>query len=151
MTRLTRIAPLTALLALISLPGVTVGQSWESVAKAESKEAFVDPASVKDVAGSMELRAKENFASPQPSAKKGKTYLSADNSYRFDCAGRKVAIKSMLAYPEADLQGKVVQKATFGDKNLQWMDAPKDTVFGNLLNYACYRTPSEPAAPGNPQ
>jgi hypothetical protein len=137
-----------ALVVLLALPLTSVAQEWVSVAKADSKEAFVDPASVSVVGGTVEVRAKENFTAPQPAAKKDKTYMSALNTYRFDCAGRKVAFKEMQAYPDAELQGKVVQKAKFSDKNLQWMDAPEDTVFGELLEYACKHAPSaQPVAP----
>jgi hypothetical protein len=137
-----------ALAALLAVPGVSVAQEWVSVAKADSKEALVDPASVALVGSTVELRAKENFTAPQPAAKKDKTYLSSLNTYRFDCAARKVAIKEIQAFPEADLQGKAVQKAKFYEKNLQWMDAPEDTVFGELLEYACEHAPAAaPAAP----
>jgi hypothetical protein len=137
-----------ALTVLLASPAVSVAQEWVSVAKADSKEAFVDPASVNLVGNAVELRAKENFVAPQPAAKKDKTYLSSQNTYRFDCVERKVAIKEILAFPEADLQGKVVQKAKFYEKNLQWMDAPPDTVFGELLKYACERSPT--VAPASP-
>ncbi len=141
--------PLGVALAALALAPVTaIGQEWVSVAKADSKEAFVDPASVNLVGNAVELRAKENFAAPQPAAKKNKTYLSSQNTYRFDCVERKVAIKEIQAFPEADLQGKVVQKAKFYEKNLQWMDAPPDTVFGELLKYACERSPT--VAPASP-
>jgi len=47
-----------------------------------------------------------------------------------------------------DLQGKAVQKAKFYENNLQWMDAPADTVFGELLDYACEQAPASlPAEP----
>jgi hypothetical protein len=129
-------------------PAVGLAQEWVSVAKADAHEAFVDPASV-TVSGTMvELRAKENFASPQPAAKKNETYLSSQSTYRVDCPGRKVAYKEIQTFPAADLQGKVVQKAKFYEKNLQWMDAPADTVFGELLDYACEHAPASlPAEP----
>jgi hypothetical protein len=96
----------------------------------------------------VEVRAKQNFANPQPAAKKDRTYLSSQSTYRVDCAARKVAYKDIQAYASADLQGDVVQKATFYEKNLQWMDAPQSTVFGELLDYACEHAPaSMPAQP----
>jgi len=146
--RLSLRAAIAVAALLLVAPAVSVAQEWVSVAKADSKEAFVDPASVSLVGNAVELRAKENFAAPQPAAKKNKTYLSSQNTYRFDCVERKVAIKEIQAFPEADLQGKVVQKAKFYEKNLQWMDAPPDTVFGELLKYACERSPR--AAPASP-
>jgi hypothetical protein len=129
-------------------PGICAAQEWVSVAKTDTQEALVDPASVTINGTMVELRAKQNFAAPQPAAKKDKTYLSSESTYRVDCAGRKVAYKEIQAFPAADLQGKVVQKATFYEKNLQWMDAPADTVFGELLDYACEHAPASlPAQP----
>lgn len=110
---------------------------WQSVAVTDSQEAFVDASTVTTVAGFVEARTKQNFNQPQPSAKKDKTYLSALNTYRFDCAQRRVGMKELLAYEGPDLQGAVVQKATSTDKSLRWLDAPAGTVFGSLLDYAC--------------
>ena len=115
------------------------GAQWKSVAVTDNQEAFVDTVSVASVAGFVEARAKQNFNQPQPAAKQGATYLSALNTYRFDCASRTVAMKELVAYEGPDLQGAVVQKATSGDKNLRWLDAPSGTVFGSLLDYACGR------------
>jgi len=121
---------------------------WVSVAKADAQEAFVDPGSITIAGNMVEARAKQNFANPQPAAKKDKTYLSSQSTYRIDCSGRKVAYKDIQAFAAADLQGDVVQKATFYEKNLQWMDAPQSTVFGKLLDYACEHAPaSMPAQP----
>jgi hypothetical protein len=131
--------------AICASPCVGFAQEWVSVAKADSREAFVDPASISLVGNTIEVRAKENFTSAQPSAKKDKTYLSSLNTYRVDCATRKLAFKEMQAFPEAELQGKVVQKAKYSDKNLQWMDAPEDTVFGELLDYTCEHAPAAAA------
>jgi hypothetical protein len=127
--------------------GGATGQ-WVSVAKADAQEAFADPASVTIAGNLVELRAKQNFANPQPAAKKDRTYLSSQSTYRVDCTGRKVAYKDIQAFAAADLQGEVVQKATFYEKNLQWMDAPRGTVFGELLDYACEHAPASlPAQP----
>lgn len=121
---------------------------WVSVAKADTQEAFVDPASLTFSGSMVDVNAKQNFVSPQATAKKDKTYLSSRSTYRVDCAGRKVAYRNIQAYAAADLQGDVVQKATFYDKNLQWMDAPQGTVFGELLEYACEHAPASlPATP----
>lgn len=121
---------------------------WVSVAKADTQEAFVDPASLTFTGSMVDVRAKQNFSSPQPAAKKDKTYLSSQSTYRVDCAGRKVAYKDIRAYEAADLQGPLVQKATFTDNNLQWIDAPQGTVFGELLDYACEQARTSPSAPG---
>ena len=56
-----------------------------------------------------------------------------------------MAYKDIQAYSTADLQGEVVQKATFYEKNLQWMDAPQGTVFGELLDYACEHALTAPS------
>lgn len=112
---------------------------WQSVATTDNQQAFIDVASLTQVAGFVEARTKQNFTQPQPSTKKNETYLSALNTYRFDCAQRKVAMKRLEAYAGADLQGPVVQKATSTDKNLRWLDAPESTVFGELLDFACKR------------
>jgi hypothetical protein len=124
--------------------GAPTGQ-WTSVAKADAQEVFVDPASVTMAGTMVELRAKQNFATPQPAAKKDKSYLSSQSTYRVDCTARKVAYKDIQAYSTADLQGEVVQKATFYEKNLQWMDAPQGTVFGELLDYACEHALTAPS------
>lgn len=137
-------APLAILLALATLPAASLARepqttpaTWQSVAKTENQEAFVDPATRAVVGGFVEVHAKQNFVLAQPSAKKGKTYLSTRAIYRFDCAQRKVAMKELRAYAGPDLQGATVQKAKTGERNLQWLDAPESTVFGELLDYAC--------------
>jgi surface-adhesin protein E len=131
-----------------SAPAGAPTGNWVSVAKADAQEAFVDPASLMIAGNMVEVRAKQNFINPQPAAKKDRTYLSSQSTYRVDCAARKVAYKDIQAYAAADLQGDVVQKATFYEKNLQWMDAPKSTVFGGLLDYACKHAPaSMPSQP----
>jgi hypothetical protein len=120
---------------------ISTTDKWQPVARTESQEAFVNIASIKDVAGMPEARVKQNFAQPQPAAKKDKTYLSTRSTYRFDCAGRRVGMKEVRAYPATDLQGDVVQKMTASEKNIQWTDAPSDTVFGHMLDFVCSRSP----------
>ena len=66
------------------------GEKWQSVAKTDNQEAFVNTTSVA-VGGYLEARVKQNYALPQPAAKKGKTYLSSRRTYRFDCAQRRMA------------------------------------------------------------
>jgi hypothetical protein len=114
---------------------------WQSVAKTDLQEAFIDPSTIAIVDGYLEASAKLNFAQAQPSAKKDRSYLSARNTYRFDCAQRRVAMKEIRAYEGPDLQGAQVQKATSSAKNLQWLDAPDSTVFGELLDFVCGRSP----------
>lgn len=141
--------PLAAAMAVLVLAGsaamaqdtISTTDKWQPVAKTESQEAFVNLASIKIVGGMLEARVKQNFAQPQPSAKKDKTYLSTRSTYRFDCAGRRVGMKEVRAYPGTDLQGDAVQKMTSSDKNMQWNDAPSDTVFGHMLDFVCSRSP----------
>jgi hypothetical protein len=52
---------------------------------------------------------------------------------------------SSLHWDGAWLQGAVVQKTKIGEKNLKWMDAAPDTVFGALLDYACGQAPPAPS------
>jgi hypothetical protein len=114
---------------------------WQSVAKTDNQEAFVNGSSIVAVGEQLEARVKQNFALPQPSAKKDKTYLSSRTTYRFDCAQRRMAMKEVRTYAGSDLQGEPVQKATSSDKNLQWLDVPDSTVFGELLDYVCSQSP----------
>lgn len=115
---------------------------WQSVARTDHQEAFVNGSSIAAVGEQLEARVKQNFTQPQPSARKGKTYLSSRTTYRFDCAQRRIAMKEVRTYSGTDLQGDPVQKATASDKNLQWRDAPDSTVFGELLDYVCGRSAS---------
>jgi hypothetical protein len=121
--------------------GTGAADKWLSVAKTDNQEAFVNGSSIAVVGEQLEARVKQNFALPQPSAKKGKTYLSSRTTYRFDCAQRRMAMTEVRTYAGSDLQGEPVQKATSSDKNLQWLDAPDSTVFGELLDYVCGRSP----------
>ena len=113
------------------------GDKWQSVAKTDNVEAFVNTSSIVTVAGQLEARVKQNYAAPQPAAKKGKTYLSSRSIYRFDCAQRRIGMKELRFYDGADLQGETVGKATASDKNMQWEPAEPRTVFGELLDYVC--------------
>lgn len=113
------------------------GDKWQSVAKTDNQEAFVNTSSITTVDGQLEARVKQNYAQAQPAAKKDKSYLSTRSVYRFDCAQRKIGMKELRAYSGADLQGDVVQKATSKDKNMQWLPAEERTVFGELLDYVC--------------
>jgi len=110
---------------------------WQSVVKTDNVEAFVDPASVKAAGTGLEAMVKQNYSQPQPAAKKGKSYLSTGNLYRFDCTQRRIGLKDLRAYDGLDLQGKLVQKATAKDKNMQWLDAAERTVFGEILDFVC--------------
>jgi hypothetical protein len=118
---------------------------WYSVATSDSEEAFVNTNSIKQVGTTVEVKVKENFTAPKPAAKKGKTYLSTRTLYRVDCASRKLAMSKTEAFPDKDLQGDVVQKASRNDRNLIWMDAPPATVFFEIVTYTCRHAPQ--AAP----
>ena len=131
------LVPAAALLA----QDAPAADKWQSVAKTDHQEAFVNGSSIAVVGDWLEARVKQNFALPQPAAKKGKTYLSSRTTYRFDCAQRRMAMKEVRTYAGSDLQGEPVQKATSSDKNLQWLDAPDSTVFGELLDYVCSQSP----------
>lgn len=140
--------PLSVIAIVLALAGpgalaqeTPAADKWQSVAKTDNQEAFVNGSSIVAVGEQLEARVKQNFALPQPSAKKGKTYLSSRTTYRFDCAQRRMAMKEVRTYAGSDLQGEPVQKATSSDKNLQWLDAPDSTVFGELLDYVCSQSP----------
>jgi len=141
-------SPLSVIAIVLALAGpgalaqeTGAADKWQSVAKTDNQEAFVNGSSIATVGEQIEARVKQNFALPQPSAKKGKTYLSSRTTYRFDCAQRRMAMKEVRTYAGSDLQGDPVQKATSSDKNLQWLDAPDSTVFGELLDFVCGRSP----------
>ena len=121
--------------------------NWVSVAKTDRTEAFVNTVSLGRSGPFVVVRTRQNFTEAQPAAKKGKTFLSARNEYRVDCAARKLAYAEIHAYEALDLQGAVVQKTRIGEKNLKWMDAPASTVFGAILDYSCQHGPAEATLP----
>lgn len=127
-------------------PGARAAGEWVAVAKSDRTEVFANPASLAVSPASWVIVAtRQNFTEPQPAAKKGKTFLSARNEYRVDCANRRLAYREIDAYAERDLQGERVQKTKVGEKNLKWMDAPTGTVFGEILDFACKNAPVAPA------
>jgi hypothetical protein len=116
---------------------------WVSIAKSDRTEVFANPESLGvSPASWVIVRTKQNFVEPQPSAKKNKSFLSARNEYRVDCAQRRLAYREMTTYSQLDLQGDPVQKTKIGEKNLKWMDAPTGTVFGEIADYACKNVPA---------
>lgn len=117
--------------------------AWVSIAKSDRTEVYADPASVGRASAApwVIVQTKQNFAEPQPSAKKGKSFLSAKNEYRVDCDNRRLAYREMQTFAELDLLGARVQKTKIGEKNLKWMDAASGTVFGEILDYACKSAP----------
>jgi hypothetical protein len=143
-------ATLAAVWSVVMSPAVLAADKapaadWQEVVKSDAQQVFIDVASLARVGDVVEASAKTNFASPMMTSR-NKPYLSANNVYRLDCVQRKVALKSIRAYADPDLQGKVLQKANFYEKNLQWMDAPTDSVFAHMIDFACEQQ-AAPTAP----
>ena len=138
------------LVALLSMSAVAVAEDkpaasaaeWYSVALSDNEEAFVKTSSIKLVGTMLQARVKQNYLSPRESTKKGKTYQSVRTDYRIDCTPRKVAMVESRFYAGTDLQGEEIQKASRNDRNLIWMDAPRATVFGEILDYSCKHAPA---------
>jgi len=130
-------------LAAWSMSPVAQAADWVSIAKSDRTEVFANPATLGvSPASWVIVRTKQNFVEPQPSARKDKSFLSARNEYRIDCAQRRLAYREMATYSQLDLQGDSVQKTRIGEKNLKWMDAPTGTVFGEIVDYACKNVPA---------
>lgn len=138
-----RILPALVCMTVAWAQPVHAAPDWVTVARSDRTEVFVDPASLGvSPASWVIVSTKQNFAEPQPSAKKNKSFLSARNEYRVDCAQRRLAYRQLEAFTGPDLQGERVQKTKIGEKNLKWMDAPTGTVFGEILDYACKNAPA---------
>ena len=116
--------------------------AWYKVAISGSEEAYVDTSSIRTVGTLVDVQVKENYLAPRPAAKEGKTFQSARTDYRLDCAQRKVAMRETEAFEGLELQGNEVQKASRNDRNLIWMDAPRASVFGEILDYGCKNAPA---------
>ena len=139
---------LAASLALLAPVAAVLAQSeaaadkWYKIAISGNEIAFVNdefhPAGRQPRAGSRQAE----LPCPVESAKKGKTYQSTRTDYRLDCAQRKLAMMETRAFASPDLQGDVVQKASRSEKNLIWMDAPRASVFGEILDYGCKHAPA---------
>jgi hypothetical protein len=144
--RTTRI--LAASLALLAPVAAALAQSeaaadkWYKVAISGNEVAFVNTGSIQRVGTYVQVRVKQNYLAPVASAKKGKTYQSARTDYRLDCGQRKLAMMETRAFAGPELQGDVVQKASRSEKNLIWMDAPRASVFGEILDYGCKHAPT---------
>ena len=123
-------------------PAPPVLDKWQSVVKTETQEALVNTASIVVVGAQLEARVKQNFAQPQPSPKKDKTFLSSRTTFRFNCPQRQLAMKEVRTWAGSDMQGDAVSKATSSDKYLQWVDAAPGTVYGEVLDYACKSIPA---------
>jgi hypothetical protein len=131
--------------AVASMTAATAARAapdWVSIAKSDRTEVFANPKSLGvSPASWVIVRTKQNFLDPQPSTKKDKTYLSARNEYRVDCAQRRLAYRELETFSQSDLLGEALQKTKIGEKNLKWMDAPTGTVFGEIVDYACKNAP----------
>jgi hypothetical protein len=132
------LAPAAALLA----QSETAADKWFKVAISGNEVAFVNAGAIQRVGNHVQVRVKQNYVAPVESAKKGKTYQSARTDYRLDCEQRKLAMMETRAFASPDLQGDVVQKASRSEKNLIWMDAPRASVFGEILDYGCKHAPA---------
>lgn len=139
---------LAASLALLAPVAAVLAQSeaaadkWYKVAISGNEIAFVNTSSIQRVGNHLQVRVKQNYLAPVDSVKKGKTYQSTRTDYRLDCAQRKLAMMETRAFASPDLQGEVVQKASRSEKNLIWMDAPRASVFGEILDYSCKNAPA---------
>ena len=132
------LAPVTAVLA----QSETAADKWYKVAISGNEVAFVNTGSIQRVGTYVQVRVKQNYLAPVASAKKGKTYQSARTDYRLDCEQRRLAMMETRAFAAPELQGDVVQKASRSEKNLIWMDAPRASVFGEILDYGCKHAPT---------
>jgi hypothetical protein len=128
---------LAASFALLAASPAARAGEWESIAKADRVELFVNPTTVTSVGDKVGVRVKENWVDAQPSTAKGKTYQSARSEYRVDCAQRKVGKQSVQLYSGADLTGTVIKKLKYAEKNVSYVNATDGTVYGELVNYAC--------------
>jgi hypothetical protein len=119
---------------------------WAPVAKSETQQAFVDPASRRERDGYVEAAVRYDYATPQPYGRR--TFLSARNVYRFDCAGARIADRENVVYAEPELRGRKVGDATRSTKNLIWRAVTPQTVDGAVLHYVCARRGSSAGEPG---
>jgi len=133
---------LRAPLATVRAQSETAADKWYKVAISGNEIAFVNTTTIQRVGNYVQVRVKQNYLAPVDSAKKGKTYQSARTDYRLDCDQRKLAMMETRAFAGPDMQGDVVQKASRSEKNLIWMDAPRASVFGEILDYGCKHAPA---------
>jgi hypothetical protein len=133
---------LLAPVATVLAQSETAADKWYKVAISGNEIAFVNTSSIQRVGTYVQVRVKQNYLAPVASAKKGKTYQSARTDYRLDCEQRKLAMMETRAFADPELQGDVVQKASRSEKNLIWMDAPRASVFGEILDYGCKHAPA---------
>jgi hypothetical protein len=134
------------LVASTALAGAPAPEpQWQSVAKTDLQEAFVDVRSRAPVAGGFEVAVRYEYASPQPFGRA--TFQSARNVYRLDCAAGRIADRENRVYAEHGLGGRQVAKSTRSARNLAWRDAAPHTVDGVVLDYVCRKMDEPPPAP----
>jgi hypothetical protein len=121
---------------------VAASADWKSVAKSDNQDVFVDDASIRERDGFIEAVTRYEYAQPQPYGKK--TFRSARNVYRFDCANRRIADRENLVYAEPQLGGAKVGDATRSTANLIWRDAVRGTADGAVLYYVCSKSGRAP-------
>jgi len=132
---------ITACATTPSPSSMPVMESWYKVAISGSEEAFVDTNSIVTAGALLQAQVKQNYLAPQPAAKAGKTFQSARTDYRLDCAQRKLAQRETRFFEGRDLKGEEVGKASRNERNLIWVDAPRASVFGEILDYSCKNAP----------
>jgi hypothetical protein len=108
---------------------------WKSVAKSDNQEVFVDAASIRERDGFLEVVTRYEYRQPQPYG--SKTFQSARNVYRVDCATRRIADRENLVYAGPELSGAKVGDATRSTKNLVWRDTTRGTADGAVAFYVC--------------
>jgi len=142
-TSLALAASLALLAPIAEVPAQSeaAADKWYKVAVSGNEIAFVNTGSIQRAGTHLQVRVKQNYLAPVDSAKKGKTFQSARTDYRLDCEQRKLAMMATRAFASPDLQGDVVQKASRSEKNLIWVDAPRASVFGEILDYGCKNAP----------
>jgi hypothetical protein len=135
-----------AILLAAALPATALAKdpvpppgNWVSIAKADTQEAFIDESSVRTVeAGWVEAAVKINYAEAIPFGRK-KSYQSVRNVYLADCSTNRIADRANAIYPQLDLGGKAVSKASRKEKNLIWRDTVPASIDGEILKSACKR------------
>jgi hypothetical protein len=110
---------------------------WKSVAKSDNQEVFVDDGSIRERDGFLEAVTRYEYLQPQPYGKK--TFQSARNVYRVDCASRRIADRENLVYAGPQLSGAKVGDATRSTKNLVWRDTTRGTADGAVAYYVCQK------------
>lgn len=116
---------------------------WQSVAKTDTQEAFVDFASIAVAGAYVDANVKFEYAVPQPWQGE-KTFSSIASLVRADCAQQRMADRETKTYAAPGLQGDVVSRQSRSEKNLIWYPATRPTVVGEVLAAICRRAPGAP-------